>query len=609
MIVAPPPPAVIPPSRAAGLRVAVTEASLEEKSMSRTTLLFSFLLFAAFPCASALAEENQSDGERIQKLEQALKDVNDRLDHEVGALKDENAQLRQELNALKAAKPSDKLTPAMEDKLAQWFESARARSSLLEIAGDEGSFVTAVRLTGGVRERFEYVNNMPRFHASKNETNFIDSRVRLGVGVEFQDLVNAFIELQHVGFFGDSSTEFGPSLRNDGKSGVQLYQGYIDFQRFLGTPVRFRFGRQEIVHGTQFLIGNADFDEGLSFDAARFTHMWEEIGLEIDLWAARLSDNFADAVVCSGDERDVRFRDDKREFFGIYNTWTGVHKKAGFIDGVEFYLLYVKDDTDNLDAACSELTGRSPAFYRPIGMTANFSNDFVGEDRYTVGGRVYGSFIDNTARKLSYSVEGAFQFGDGRGNGAFDPDTGEPIPGGGAKRGEIRAFGFESSLEHLWKEVFLKPSLAAGYLYASGDDNPNDGKVTTFNPLFQNNHERLGYSDIFCAENIHDFSLTGKIRPFSKLEFGGAFHYFLTAADGDLGAPRFFAPLTGNLSRDTAIEFDIFMNYQYSKRVKIILNYSHVAPGKGVDRNERNLTGDAERSGIDRAYMHVQFDF
>jgi cell division protein FtsB len=585
------------------------QASLEEKSMSRITLLFSFLLLILFPCASTLAEENQNDGDRIRKLEQALKDVNDRLDREVGALKEENAGLRQELNALKAAGPPDKLTPAMEEKLAQWFETERARSSLLEIAGEEGSFITSVRLTGGVRERFEYVNNMPGFHTAKTQTNFIDSRVRLGVALEFQDLVNTFIEVQHVGFFGDSSTEFGPNLRNDKKSEVQLYQGYIDFQRFFGTPVRFRFGRQEIVHGTQFLIGNADFDEGLSFDAARFTHVWEDLGLELDVWAARLSDNFKDAIICADKPDDVQFRGDKRDFFGIYNTWTGVHKKVGFIDGVEFYLLYVKDHTDDLFDASSQLTGRSPAFYRPIGMTADFSNDFVGEDRYTVGGRVHGSFIDNSARRLSYNLEAAFQFGHGRANGAFDPHTGEPIPGGGAKTGQIRAAGLESGIEHLWKEAFLSPSLALGYLYASGDNNPNDRKVTTFNPLFQNNHERLGYSDIFFAENIHDFSLTGKVRPFSKLEAGGAFHYFLAAAGNDLGAPRFFAPLTGGLSRDAAMEFDIFMKYQYSKRVKLILDYSHVAPGKMVTKNERSLTGDGDRSGIDRAYFHVQFDF
>jgi len=577
--------------------------------MSRITLLFSFLLLILFPSASFPAETNQNDADRMQKLEKALKDVNERLDREVGALKQENAQLRKELNDLKAAPPSDKLTPAMEEKLAQWFESERARSSLLEIEGDEGSFVTAVRLSGGVRERFEYVKNMPRFHTGKTQTNFIDSRVRLGVGLEFQDLVNAFIEVQHVGFFGDSSTEFGPSLRNDEKSEVQLYQGYIDFRRFLGTPVRFRFGRQEIVHGTQFLIGNADFDEGLSFDAARFTHLREDIGLELDVWAARLSDNFKDAIICADDPESVQFSGDKRDFFGIYNTWTGIHKKVGFIDGVEFYILYVKDHTDDLFDATSQLTGRSPAFYRPIGMTADFSNDFVGEDRYTVGGRVHGSFIDNPARQLSYNVEGAFQFGHGRGNGAFDPVTGEPIPGGGATSGQIRAAALEASIEHLWKEVSLSPSIALGYLYASGDNNPNDGKITTFNPLFQNNHERLGYSDIFFAENIHGFSVTGKIRPFSALEIGGAYHYFLAAASNDLGAPRFFAPLTGGLSPDMAMEFDLFVKYQYSKRVKIILNYSHVAPGKAVDKNERNLTGDANRSGINRAYLHIQFDF
>ena len=579
--------------------------------MSRITLMFSCLLFVALPCAPALADENQDNADRIKKLEQALQAVNDRLDNqdkEVGGLREENARLRAELDALKAAKPADELTPAMEQKLAEWFETERARSSLLEIAGEEGSYPTNLRLSGQIRERFEYVNNMPRYNAPKNSSNFIDFRIRLALGMEFQDFVNAFIEIQHVGNWGDSSTEFGPAPSFDTKSEVQLHQAYVDFRKFFGTPMRFRFGRQEIAHGTQFLIGNADFDNGLSFDAARFTRVWKDLGLELDAWAARLSDNFQDAIACSNPD-DLRFENDKRDFFGIYGTWTGIHKKASFIDGVEAYILYVKDDTSGLYDANSQLTGRSPALYRPVGMTAAFSNDFVGENRYTLGARVHGNFIDNKTRRLSYNGEVAWQFGNGRGNGAFDPATGEPVPGGGATRGEIRALGFETTIEHLWKEARLSPSLALGYLYASGDNNPNDGKVTTFNPLFQNNHERLGYSGIFFAENIHDFSIVAKLRPFSKLEIGGAFHYFLDAAGNDLGAPRFFAPMTGSLSHDGAMEFDLFLKYQYTKRVKMIFNYSHVKPGKAIGENERNLTGDATRSGIDRAYFHLQFDF
>jgi hypothetical protein len=577
--------------------------------MSRITLLVSFLLFAAVPLTTVAAEDNNSN-DRLQQLEEALKKTNERIDSEVGALKKENAQLRQELNALKAAKPSEKLSPAMEQKLAEWFETQRVKSSLLEVQGDEGSFVNLVRLTGGIRERFEYLHNMPRFNAAKKDNNFVDSRVRIGVGLEFQDFINTFIEVQHVGFFGRGGPEFGSIPRSDQTGSLQLYQAYIDFQRFLGTPLRLRLGRQEMTFGTQFLVGNDDFNNGLSFDAARFTREWEDVGFVIDAWAARITENFKDALICSDDPERFQFRDDRRDFFGIYNTWTGIKKKASFIDGIEFYLLYVRDRSDNMDEACSALTGRSPAFYRPSGMTADFSNDFVGEDRFTAGTRLYGKFIDNATRALSYNAEIAYQFGDGHGNGAFDPRTGDPIRGGGAdRRGEISALGLETSVEHLWKQPALKPSIALGYLYASGDNNPNDRRVTTFNPLFQNNHERLGYADIFFAENIHDFSLTGKVRPFSRLEAGGAFHYLLAASDDDLGAPRFFAPLTDNLSADMAMEFDIFLKYQYSKRVKMIINFSHVKPGKMVGANERNLTGDATRESIDRAYFHVQFDF
>ncbi len=578
--------------------------------MSRTALMFSFFLLVAFPCGWAFAGNKDSD-ERFEGFERELRDLREHFERELNTVKQENAQLRAELEQIRHRFKDDELTPAIEAKLAEWFETQRARSSLIRMKGEEGSFITGLRFTGQIRERFEYVDNLRDFRTGRDdETDFVDSRVRLGLALEFQDRVNALIELQHVGYFGDSSTEFGPNLRNDEDSEVQLYQAYIDFEKFFGTPVRFRCGRQEIVKGTQFLIGNADFDEGLTFDAVRFTHVFHGPGLEIDFWAARLSDNYVNALVTPGSPDDVRFDDDKRDFFGFYSTWTGVHEKANFIDALEFYVLFIHDQTGDLNDANAALTGRSPAFLRPIGMTANFSNDFVGEDRWTVGGRIYGSLIDDEVRRLSYNFEMAFQFGDAGHNGAFDMDTGEPVPGGGArKQGSIRALGIEANVRHRWKEAFLSPSLEFGYVYASGDDDPYDRTVNTFNPLFQNNHERLGYSDMFFAENIHAFSVIGRLHPFSKLEIGTGVHYFLAAADEDLGAPRAYAPLTGNLSHDAAFEFDLFVKYQYSRRVKFIINYSRVQPGKLVTANERALTGDGSRDSIDRAYFHVQFDF
>ena len=578
--------------------------------MSKIALAFSFLLLVAFPCPWAFADGDDGD-DRLERFEQELRNLRKHFQHELNALKQENSRLREDLERMREGLKNSELTPAMEEKLTEWFETQRARSSLIDIKGAEGSFITGLRFTGQIRERFEYIDNMRDFRTGRDdETDFIDSRVRLGVGMEFQDYVNAFIELQHVGYFGDSSTEFGPNLRNDEDSEVQLYQAYIDFERFFGTPVRFRFGRQEIVKGTQFLIGNADFDEGLTFDAARFTYRFHRIGLEVDAWAARLSDNYVDAIIMPGDPDDVRFDADKRDFFGTYLTWTGIHEKASFIDALEFYVLFIHDQTGDLNDANAALTGRSPAYFRPIGMTANFSNDFVGEDRWTVGGRIHGSLIDDEQRRLSYNFEMAFQFGDAGSNGAFDVDTGRPVPGGGArKHGRIRALGIEANVRHRWKEVFLSPSLEFGYVYAGGDNDPYDGVVHTFNPLFQNNHERLGYSDMFFAENIHAFSLIGRLYPFSKLEAGVGLHYFAAAADEDLGAPRAYAPLTGDLSHDAAFEFDLFIKYRYSKRVKMMLNYSRVQPGKIVSGNERALTGDAGRDSIDRAYFHVQFDF
>ncbi len=128
------------------------------------------------------------------------------------------------------------------------------------------------------------------------------------------------------------------------------------------------------------------------------------------------------------------------------------------------------------------------------------------EDRHTLGVRLGGSLARSG---INFDVEGAYQFGD---HGTTD----------------IQAFMFAGELGYAFTQVHGVPRLQLGFDWASGDQDPADGEVNTFNQLFPLGHAYFGFIDIVGRQNVMDlsgrFSFSPK-RPFSiRLDghsFGG----------------------------------------------------------------------------------------
>jgi len=570
------------------------------KRLNNTHVFATFLAILTFllVCPNAAAQ----DGD-VEQLRREFEEWKQETNRQLGELRRENQELRDSLTRVSGESDAG-ISPALEEKLRRWFEERRAKTGLLDIKGAEGGFVTNVRFFGGIRERIEFVDNFTDFDTSHGDkTDFVDSRIRFGVALEFQDWVDAVFEVQNNSYFGDTSTEFGPNARNDNEDDIEIYQAYITFRKFFGTDAEVRVGRQEIVKGTQFLIGNEDFYSGLSFDAVRVMYEITSLKLEIDAWWARLSDNFADVA------GDNRYDDDKRDFFGLYFTWKGIHDKLKMIDALEAYLLFVRDQTNNLNDATTLMTTLSPDAAGQV-----YVNDFVNEDRWTAGVRAHGRVFDDEERLLKYNFEFAFQFGDAGTAGPFNAVTGRPVAGAGSgmSGGEIKAFGMEANLRYQCRKWRFKPAVELYYAFASGDNNPFDEDQGTFNPLFQNSHYRMGLADLFQGENIHAIGLSAMFYPFSKLEIGGALHYFHLDRSDDFAAPGSVAPLMGrtaHVSDDLAWEFDLFINYRYSERLLLQIAYARVMMGDAVHDNIRALRGDGADDAVNRVYLNIVFEF
>jgi hypothetical protein len=165
---------------------------------------------------------------------------------------------------------------------------------------------------------------------AQGATSFVEQRTALNVKADFTNEVSTFIEF-------DSYNDWGQGFRSDyltgidsrGGSDVNLYQAYINVKDLWGTPLSLRVGRQELVFGGGFLLGNnstAPYFTGLSFDAIRLTYATDQF--KIDAFAAKLAETFQN------------FGKGDTDLYGVYGSYIGIEDVA-----LDAYWLYVQDNT------------------------------------------------------------------------------------------------------------------------------------------------------------------------------------------------------------------------------------------------------------------------
>ncbi|MCM2304542.1 MAG: alginate export family protein, partial [Elusimicrobia bacterium] len=119
----------------------------------------------------------------------------------------------------------------------------------------------------------------------------------------------------------------------------------------------------------------------------------------------------------------------------------------------------------------------------------------------TVGARVKG-----TPDRFDYTAEADWQFG--------------------RKAGQrVRAWALAATGGYTFDHS-LKPRVGVEYDFASGDSNPSDNKVSTFDPLYPFGHAYQGYQDIFSWKNGHDFKGSVSVDPKPDWRVQADYHHF-----------------------------------------------------------------------------------
>jgi hypothetical protein len=399
--------------------------------------------------------------------------------------------------------------------------------------------------------RFEYRENNFDFNDQTNaltDDSWMLYRTRLGVKWKPTSWFNIYVQGQDVREFDSDRPNVIGQMGAEGDDTFDLRIGYME----IGDPLKglsFKLGRQALLYGDQRLIGPLEWlNTSRVFDAAKLHYAG--------------TDWFVDAFVSSV----VRFQDDT------------------------FNLSDLTSDEDTRNQLFSGV------YFSSTGLLQKHTTDFYAlhlSEEYAVGDT---NFVTLGTRIKADPLK----------NGGWDYET-EMVGQFGKKQGQdLASFAGHWGFGKIWTTHSWKPRLFAEYNFGSGDDNPTDGEINTFQNLFPTNHLFYGYMDLFSWQNIHNPAISFSVNPTKQLMLKADFHAFMLATTNDfwyrVNGVTTARPKAPGSSKFAGTELDLTATYKYNDHLKFMLGYSHFFAGDTL-----KATGSADDA--DFAYVEFQIDF
>ena len=391
--------------------------------------------------------------------------------------------------------------------------------------------------------------------------NYFLLRERLHLGLTPTPWLKVYGEIQDSGAYNDDRN---PSPDNDH---AMLRQAYVGLGDPKELPVTLKAGRQELIYGSQRVVGTADWlNIGRTFDAVKVR--FDSDPLWIDAFVSQ-------PVIPDRYEFDESDRHDR--FSGLYASSTQL---VPFQESQLYFLAHNVEERPTTEQADKLYPLASP------------------RDIYTVGGRV-----QSLPLKLGgwdYEVEADGQFG------RFKSSNTSPSL-------EQRAFAAHAALGYTWTSTAGSPRLGLEYNFASGDSNPNDKTHGTFDNLFPSNHGLYGIMDFFSWQNMQNVRFGASVNPLSNLTVRLDSYAFWLANTHDFfyagnGTPRKsggygLSPTAGSY---VGSELDLVASYAFSTFASAQAGLGVFFPG---DYPKDSLTSQAGAATATYAYVQFSFKF
>lgn len=210
---------------------------------------------------------------------------------------------------------------------------------------------------------------------------------------------------------------------------------------------------------------------------------------------------------------------------------------------------------------------------------AVYTQGMANETRHSFGTRLFGN-----RGPWDWDYEFVYQTGD------YGPD-------------DIRAWTAASITGYTWKDTFWQPRAGVSMNIASGDDDPNDNTLTTFNPLFP----RLPYfeeASVLVPQNFFNIQPSVTVHPNDRLTVKMDWDFFWRVETQDAVYSRGLRPLPGTASQEghfVAHVPTLSVGWKINRFTAVDASYSHLFAGDVI----RNAGGE----DIDFGMLAVTWSF
>ena len=417
------------------------------------------------------------------------------------------------------------------------------------------------------RFRWEIRDNNFDFNSDVNaltDDNWFLQRFRIGLMIKPTSWLKIYAQGQDSREINSDRPDFPGQLGAEGDDTFDLRQGYIEIGNSKEFPLTLKLGRQILSYGDERLIGAFDWNNiGRTFDAAKLR--WEEKLWSLDAFAAtvvvpkRGEYNQSDFVNGTENERD-------QVFSGLYFSTTALPFQT-----TELYALYLYENQNPkyLPNALSD-TGfvtfglrvkSKPGYFAPDPAPVPVDGKAVADGKSEPA-----PLPPKRPVGFDYDAEFAYQTGEVRGL-------------------DLTAWAVHGGIGYTFDVAWL-PRIGVAYNYGTGDGDPADGDIETFQNLFPTNHKFYGQMDVFSWQNMQDLEVSVKAQPLKSVTLKAEYHAFWLASTdavwyraNGVTAVRPLNAAARNASNYAGSEVDFTVQWNVTKNVALEAGYSHFFAG------------------------------
>ena len=403
---------------------------------------------------------------------------------------------------------------------------------------------------------------------SLTDDNWFLNRFRLGVMLKPATWLRVYAQAQ------DSREFLSGRPHNPGQNGAEgddafdLRQGYVEISNYDKCPWGLKIGRQVLEYGDGRLIGPGDWSNtSRSFDAVKLRYQQKDWSL--DAFASTIAtitrSEFNQSDFLNGTETHR-----EQVFSGLYFSTTALS-----VQNTDLYVLHLHENTGPL----YQPTALGDTNFFTFGVRVKskpgvFAHTDTAPEPQGKGPRDGKSNADAKPAPapaprpigFEYDFEAAFQEGKVRGL-------------------DLTAFAVHAHAGYTFDFAWL-PHLGVEYDFGSGDRDPADRKIETFQNLFPSNHPPYGSMDVFSWQNMHDAAFNAKIQPCKQMWIQAEYHTFWLASTDDVwyrsngsSAVRPLTPAARTASNYAGSELDLVVNWAVRKELTLQAGFAHFFAG------------------------------